>query len=66
MIGWMVRNFISREANVLKIYKILIRLHVEYCTQVWAPMSRHGNWSIMRFESTQEDKNNKKSKRLQL
>ena len=33
MIGWMVRNFISREANVvLKMYNTLIRPHTEYCT----------------------------------
>ena len=34
----------SKEANVLEIYKTLIRSLIEYCTQVWAPMSRHGNW----------------------
>ena len=32
-ISWVVRNFISIEANVLKIYKTLIRPHMEYCTQ---------------------------------
>ena len=33
MISWMVRNFISTEENVvLKIYKTLIRLHIEYYT----------------------------------
>ena len=40
----MIRNFISREANiVLKIYKTQIR-HIEYWTQAWAPVSRHRNW----------------------
>ena len=30
MIGWMVRYFISKEANVvLRIYKTLIRSHIE-------------------------------------
>ena len=39
MIGWMVRNFISREANgVLKIYKTEIRPHIGYCTQAWDPV----------------------------
>ena len=32
MIGWMFRNSISREANVLKLYTTL-RPHTEYCTQ---------------------------------
>ena len=41
-IDWMVRNFISREANVLlKIYKSLIRLHIKYCIKAWAPGPRH-------------------------
>ena len=35
MIGWLIRNFISREVNVLKFYKTLIRHHIEYCTQAW-------------------------------
>ena len=50
MISRMVRNPISREANIiLKIYKILIRPHIEYGAQ--APVLRHGNWSvILRFE----------------
>ena len=42
-IRWIVRNFISRETNViLEIYKTLIRPHIEYCTQAWATVSRHG------------------------
>ena len=50
----MVRNFILREPNVvLKIYKMLIRPHIEYCTHVWAPVSRHGNWTlILKFIGT--------------
>ena len=33
MIGWMVRNFISKEANVvLKICKTLIKPHIDYST----------------------------------
>ena len=63
----MVRNFISREANVLKIYTILIKPHKEYCNQAWAPLLRQRNWSIiLRLEGLQRsDKTNKKSKRVQ-
>ena len=55
MIDWMVRNFISRVANVvLRIYKTLMRPHREYCTQSWAPLLRHGNWNvILRLEGIQ-------------
>ena len=55
MIDWMVRNFISKKADVvLKICKTQIRLRVEYCIQVLALASRHGNWSeILRFEGIQ-------------
>ena len=36
MIGWVIRNFISSKANfVPKICKTLIRLRIEYSTQVW-------------------------------
>ena len=56
MIGSMVRHFISREANVvLKIYKILIRLHIVSYTQALSPVSRHGNWSVLlRLEDIQK------------
>ena len=55
MPGWMVRNYISREVNiVIKKYKILIRSHIEYCNQALAKMSRHGNWKkILRLEIIQ-------------
>ena len=54
----MVRNFISRKVNVLKIYKTLIRPHIEYCTQNLAPLSLHGNWSIeIRGHTKKRDKN---------
>ena len=48
MIGWMVRNFISREANVvLKIYETLIRPHIEYCILAQVPISRDENWGVI-------------------
>ena len=34
IIGWIVRNFISIEGQVLEINKILIRSNIEYYTQV--------------------------------
>ena len=70
-IGWMVRNLISREANgVFKIHITLIRPHIEYCTQVWASLSKHWNWSvILRLEGIQRRVKKlikKKSKKLLL
>ena len=54
MIAWMVRIIISREASVLKMYKILIRPHIEYYTQAWALEFTHENWNvILRFECIQ-------------
>ena len=36
MTGWMVRNFISRDANIVsKICKTQIRPHIKYCTWAW-------------------------------
>ena len=47
IIGRVVRNFNSRETNVvLKIYKILKRSLSEYCTQLWVPVLRHRNWIV--------------------
>ena len=65
MIDRMLRNLISREANVvLKIHKTLLRLHIEYCTQARAPVSRLGNWSVILKLEDKRDNNNKKKKRL--
>ena len=48
MLGWLVRNIISRETNVvLKIYLTLIRPHIEYSTDTEAPVSRLGNCSVI-------------------
>jgi hypothetical protein len=54
-IGWIKRNILSRDALVIStVYKTLIRPHVEYCTQAWAPVARHGNWNfILKLESIQ-------------
>ena len=38
----------SRETSVmLGLYKSLVKPHIEYCSQAWAPMARHGNWSLI-------------------
>ena len=54
-IGWVMRNILSRSAYVItRVYKTLIRPHIEYCTQAWAPVARHGNWQlILKLESVQ-------------
>ena len=47
-ITWLTRNIISRETSVmLGLYKSLVKPHIEYCSQAWAPMARHGNWSLI-------------------
>ena len=28
-------------------YKSLIKPHIDYCSQAWVPMARHGNWSLI-------------------
>ena len=55
MICWIVRNFTLREKCVmLRIYKALIRPHLEYGVQLWNPAPEHGNWSqILALESVQ-------------
>ena len=61
MIGWKIRKFISRETNIaFKMYKTLIKPHIEYCTMALAPVSIHGNWkgNIKNGSYTKRDKNN--------
>ena len=55
MLCWIARNLISRETTLmLRVYKTLIRPHLEYCEQLWNPAAEHGNWSqILRIESVQ-------------
>ena len=55
MICWITRNLISREKSLmLRVYKTLIRPHLEYCVQLWNPAPEHGNWSlILRIEGVQ-------------
>ena len=54
MIGWVVRNFMSRKVNIVLIYKTLKRPHKAYSPHAWAPVSRHGNWSvILRLDTIQ-------------
>ena len=54
-IGWVCRNIVSRDPYVMtRIYKTIIRPHLEYCVQAWSPVARHGNWSlILKLENVQ-------------
>ena len=53
--AWVTRSVICRSPKVmLNIYKTLVRPHLEYCVQLWAPVPHHGNWSlIMDIENIQ-------------
>ena len=55
MICFITRNLISREKLLmLRIYKTLIRPHLEYCVQLWSPAPGYGNWSmILKIEGVQ-------------
>ena len=52
---WLLRTPTSREKFViLKVYTTLARPHLEYCTQVWAPLPEQGCWgTIFNIESIQ-------------
>ena len=48
MIAWVTRTFVSRKKELmLKIYKSMIRPHMEYCVQLWSPLPAHGNWKLI-------------------
>ena len=65
MIDWIIRNLVSVEPNVIKIYKTLIGSCREYCTRAWAPALRHGNKSlILRLEDMQRRVTKKKLSKL--
>ena len=51
MMGWVLRTFATRKAEpMLMLYKTLVLPHLEYCCQVWSPVSLG---SIRRLESVQ-------------
>ena len=54
-LAWLLRNTLSRDPYVMKTaYKSLVRHNLEYCCQVWAPKTRHGNWkAILDIEAVQ-------------
>ena len=48
MICWIARSIISREKSLmLRVYKTLVRPHLEYCVQLWNPLPEHGNWATI-------------------
>ena len=55
IVAWVNRSVICRTPEVmLNIYVTLVRPHLEYCVQLWAPVAKYGNWSIiMDLESVQ-------------
>ena len=54
-IAWILRSNITRSPEImLKMYKTIIRPHLEYCVQLWNPLPSHGNWGlIMCIENVQ-------------
>jgi ribonuclease P/MRP protein subunit RPP40 len=45
---WFLRNTVSRESHIMvKAFKCIVRPHIEYCCQAWAPKARHGNWAVI-------------------
>ena len=47
-VAWVARSLVSRDSEImLKIYKSMIRPHIEYCVQLWSPLPSHGNWGVI-------------------
>ena len=39
---------ILRDQNVIRdVYRSIVRPHLEYCTQLWSPTAKHGNWALI-------------------
>ena len=48
MISWVTRNMILRDQHVMRdVYRSIVRPHLEYCTQLWSPPAKHGNWALI-------------------
>ena len=56
MICWIARSIISREKSLmLRVYKTLVRTHLDNCVQLWNPLPEHGNWAtIIRIKGIQQ------------
>ena len=52
-----MRTIIDKNKPImLKLYKSLVRPHLEYCVQLWSPTLRRGNWeNIMKLENCQRE-----------
>lgn len=55
--SWIMRVIIRKEKDVmLKLYKSMVRPHLEYCVQLWSPQPTHGNWGVIhRLEDVQRE-----------
>lgn len=55
MVAWVTRNTVLRDKFTMRnIYRAIIRPHLEYCTQLWSPAAKHGNWAdIINLENVQ-------------
>ena len=46
MICWIAQSIINKEKSLmLRVYKTLVRPHIEYCIQLSNPLPEHGNWA---------------------
>ena len=55
--AWIMRTIIDKNRLIMvKLYKALVRPHLEYCVQLWTPTPRRGNWEkIMKLEHCQRE-----------